>query len=445
MNRLLFTLLLLAIGGFGQAQSVSEKLDAYCKAFEATGKFHGTVQVKQNGQSLLSSGYGYANVEQKTRGNDHTVYQVGSITKQFTATVILKLQEQGKLSLSDKLSKFYPSFPNGDKVTVEHLLTHTSGIKSYTGVPDIFDSIKTIPVTEAYMVKLIASFPFDFEPGTRWSYSNSAYSLLGYIIEKVTGRSYEQNVREIILQPLGMSHSGFDFKNLKDTKATGYYQVTSDQVLQAKLVDSTVSYAAGSLYTTPSDLSKWNSSLYSGKIISQKSMANAHTARMNKNGLGWFIDTIHSKRVIHHGGGIDGFLCQNYVIPEAGIEVTVLGNVGSYDPGKFTTDLLGIMLGQQVDLPKPRTGIDVDDTVLKQYEGDYELQPGMVASFMVKEGKLFVDTHHDPIQELLPKTENIFSFTHMEAELEFIKGPTGKVEKFVFRQGDMTREAKKIK
>lgn len=445
MNRLLFTLLLLAVGGFGHAQSVSEKLDSYCKAFEATGNFHGTVQVKQKGQTLLSTGYGYANVEQKTRGNDQTVYQVGSITKQFTATVILKLAEQGRLSLSDKLSKFYPSFPKGDQVTIEHLLTHTSGIKSYTGVPVIFDSIKTIPVNEAFMVKMIASFPYDFEPGTNWSYSNSAYSLLGYIIEKVTGRSYEQNVREIILQPLGMTHSGFDFKNLKDTKATGYYQVTKDQALKAKLVDSTVSYAAGSLYTTPSDLSKWNNSLYTGKIISKKSIANAHTPRMNKNGMGWFIDTIHSKKVIHHGGGIDGFLCQNYVVPEESIEITVMGNVGSYDPNKFTTDLLGIMLGQQVDLPKPKTGIDVDVAVLKQYEGEYELQPGMVASFMVKEGKLFVDTHHDPIQELLPKAENIFSFTHMEAELEFVKGASGKVEKFVFRQGDMTREAKKIK
>jgi hypothetical protein len=242
-----------------------------------------------------------------------------------------------------------------------------------------------------------------------------------------------------------MTHSGFDFRNLKDTKATGYYKVTNDQVLRAKLVDSTVSYAAGSLYTTPADLSKWNSSLYSGKIISRKSMTNAHTVRKNRNGLGWFIDTIHNKRVIQHGGGIDGFLCQNYVVPEEGIEVTVMANVGSYDPNKFTTDLLGIMLGQQVELAKPKTSVELDVAVLKQYEGEYELQPGMVASLMVKDGKLLVDTHHDPIEELLPRAENIFSFTHMEATLEFVKGPTGKVEKFVFRQGDMTREAKKIK
>ncbi len=445
MNRLFTMLLLLATGGFVKAQSLSEKLDSYCKAFEATGNFQGSVLVKQKGQTILSSGYGYANVEQKARANEQTAYQVGSVTKQFTATVILKLAEQGKISLTDKLSKFYPSFPKGDQVTIEHLLTHTSGIKSYTGLPDVFDSIKTIHVSEASMVKLFASLPYDFEPGTSWSYSNSAYSLLGYIIEKVTHKSYEQNVREIILQPLGMTHSGFDFANLKASKATGYYKVAKDQVIPAKLVDSSVSFSAGALFSTPADLSIWNNSLYSGKIISQKSMSNAHTVRRNHNGLGWFIDSIHAKKVIQHGGGIDGFLCQNYVVPDEGIEVIVLGNVGTFDPGKFSKDLLGIMLGQQVELPKPKTGIEVDVAVLKQYEGEYELAPGMVASFMVKEGKLLVDTHNDPIEELLPKTENLFSFSSMDATLEFVMGPTGKVEKFIFRQGDMTREAKKIK
>jgi CubicO group peptidase (beta-lactamase class C family) len=445
MKSILLALLLLAIGGITQAQAIQEKLDDYCKAFEATGTFHGMVQVKQKGKTILSSGYGYANAEQKTRGDAHTVYQVGSITKQFTATVILKLAEQGKLSLQDKLSKFYPSFPKSDQVTIEQLLSHTSGIKSYTGVPHLFDSIKTIPVNEAFMVKTFASFPYDFEPGTNWSYSNSAYSLLGYIITKVTRKSYEQNVREMILQPLGMTESGFDFKNLKAVKATGYYKVSEAQSLPAQLVDSTVSYSAGSFYTTAADLSKWNNSLFSGKVISVQSMNNAHTIRRNHNGLGWFIDTIHGKKVIQHGGGIDGFLCQNYVVPEEGIEVTVLGNVGSFDPNKFSTDLLGIMLGQQVEKPVKKTGVQVDVAVLKQYEGEYELEPGMTASFMVKDGKLLVDTHHDPVEELLPKGDNIFAFTHMEATLEFVKGSDGKVEKFVFRQGSNTREAKKIK
>jgi CubicO group peptidase (beta-lactamase class C family) len=445
MNRILSVLLLLAIGGHVYAQSVSEKLDAYCKAMEGNRGFNGSVRVEQKGSTLLSGSYGYADVEKKIPGGEQTRYQVGSVTKQFTATVILKLVEQGKLSLTDKLSKFYPGFPKGDQVTIEHLLTHTSGIKSYTGVPSVFDSIKTIPVNEKGMVKLIASFPYDFEPGTNWSYSNSAYSLLGYIIEKVTGKTYEQTVRELILSPLGMTHSGFDFKNLPDQKATGYYAVRDGNGVRAQLVDSSVSYSAGSLYSTLEDLAKWNSSLYSGKVLSEASMKNAHTIRRNHNGLGWFIDTIHGLRVIQHGGGIDGFLCQNYVIPEEGIQVTVLGNVTNFDPNQFATDLLAILVGQTVKMPEAIKGVDVAENILKQYEGDYELEPGQVATFTVKEGKLMVDTHHDPVEPLVPKGENVFGFSNMDATLEFVKGSSGKVEKFVFRQGSMEREAKKIK
>jgi len=445
MNRIFSTLLLLAIGGHVYAQTVKDRLDAYCKAMEANRGFNGSVKVMQNGNTVLSGSYGYADVDNKIRGDEQTRYQVGSVTKQFTATVILKLAEQGKLSLADKLSKFYPSFPKADKVTIEHLLTHRSGIKSYTGVPRIFDSVKTIPVSEAGMVKLIASFPYDFEPGTGWAYSNSAYSLLGYIIQKATGKTYEQSVREIIFEPLGMRQSGFDFKGLTASRATGYSFVKDGVANRAQQVDSTVSFSAGSLYSTLEDLSRWNSSLYSGKILSTASMKNAHTVRQNHNGLGWFVDTLHGFRVIQHGGGIDGFLCQNYVVPEEGIQVIVLGNVGNYDPNAFASDLLGILAGQTVSLPEARKGILIAENILKQYEGEYELEPGQVANFMVKDGKLLVDTHHDPVEELIPRGENVFGFTNMDATLEFVKGNSGLVEKFVFRQGGMSREAKKIK
>ncbi len=438
-------LLLLAIGGYVSAQPVSEKLESYCRAAEATGLFHGTVLVKHKDKTLLSSGYGFADADRQVTSDENTIYQVGSVTKQFTSSVILKLAEQGRISLSDKLSKYYPSFPKADKVTIEQLLSHTSGIKSYTGVTNVFDSIKTIPVSEQFMVKLFASFPYDFEPGTNWSYSNSAYSLLGYIIEKVTKKPYEQNVREMILQPIGMNHSGFDFKHLSSGKAIGYYAIGEGKNIPAKLVDSTVSFAAGSLYSTTAELSRWNTAVFSGKVMSKASLTNALTERMNKYGLGWGMDTLYHKRVIQHGGGIDGFLCQNYVVPGEDIQVIVLQNAASYDPGKVCADLLGIVLGEKVALPERPKNVQVDPAKLKELEGDYEIKPGMVATILLKDGKLMVDTHNDPLTELLPQSESVFAFSNMVATLEFFRDNAGKVEKFVFREGNHTMEAKKIK
>ena len=445
MRTALVWLFVIAATGSVYAQDTKEKLDAYCRSAEAAGNFNGTVLIRQKGQTIVSRGYGYANNEEMIAGNENTRYQVGSVTKQFTATVILKLAEARKISLQDKLSKWYPKFPNADKVTIEQLLSHTSGIHSYTSDQKVFDSVRTLPVSEEYMIKLFASYPYDFEPGTKWSYSNSGYSLLGYIIQKVTGKTYEQNVREIIFQPLGMKSSGFDFKSAKGEKAIGYYKITTSGSEKAKQVDSSVSFSAGALYSTTSDLSLWDASLYSGKIISVASMKNAHTPRMNHYGLGWAVDTIFSKRVIEHGGGIDGFLCQNYVVPDEGIELIVLMNTGMTDPGKISKDLLAIMLGQEVAAPEKPKPIELSSEKLEEFTGEYEVAPGMVASFMVKDGKLQVDTHHDPIEALTPISENIFSFSSMDATLEFIRGNTGKVEKFIFRQGNSSREAKKIK
>jgi CubicO group peptidase (beta-lactamase class C family) len=445
MKRILTVLLLMAIGGYVSAQSVKEKLDEYCRAAEATGHFHGTVLVKQKGQTVLSSGYGFADADKQIKSDENTIYQVGSVTKQFTSSIILKLAEQGWISITDKLSKFYPSFPKADKVTIEQLLSHTSGIKSYTAETKLFDSIKTVPVSEQFMVNLFASFPYDFEPGTNWSYSNSAYSLLGYIIQKVTKKSYEQNVRELILQPLGMNHSGFDFRHLPSGKAIGYYNIEKGNNIPSSLVDSTVSFAAGALYTSAAELSKWNTAVFSGKVISPSSLDNALHERKNKYGLGWGMDTLYHKRVIQHGGGIDGFLCQNYVVPGDDIQVIVLENAASYDPGKVCTDLLGIVLGETVALPETIQKIEVDPAKLKELEGEYEIKPGMTATILIKEGKLMVDTHNDPLTELLPKSESVFAFSNMAATLEFFRDNAGKVEKFVFREGNHTMEAKKIK
>ncbi len=442
MKRLMIIALACISLGAG-AQSVKEQLTAYLKAVEATGRFHGYVLVKQKGETLLTTGYGYSNYATKEKGTEQTRYQVGSVTKQFTAVVVLKLAEQGKLSLGDKLSKYFPGFPKADKVTIEHLLTHTSGIFNYTNSRSAFDSLRGISSTREDMMRMIAAYPYDFEPGTQWAYSNSAYSMMGYIIEKASGKSWEENIREMIFRPLGMNHSGFDFKKAPALKATGYYVIDDAKTMPSAIIDSSISYSAGAIYTTPEDLAKWDMSLMQKPVISVTSLRNAWTPRMNKYGLGWFIDTIHQKPAIHHGGSIDGFMTQNIIVPEAGISVTVMINAEMYDGDKVARDLLGIVYGIPAKLPEQQKEISVPASVLQQYTGIYEINPQMRATVSVENGKLIITPEGQPATELFPESETVFFFKIMDAKIEFVKDGSGKVIKFVFRQGDRTMEAMK--
>jgi len=281
----LIIVVLLQLAGIGFtacAQSDADKVNELVTAYARQYKFNGTVLVVSKGKVVFSKGYGFKNVKDSTYNDINTIYQLGSVTKQFTAAIILQLQEQKKLSVQDKLSKYYPDYPQGDKITIENLLTHTSGIFNYTNSREFMSNGATRSSTEEKMVALFKDKPLDFEPGSKWSYSNSGYSLLGYIIEKVTGKPYEQVVRERIFNPLHMSHSGFDFTHLKSKdKANGYTAYTEAFKQPAAIVDSSVSFAAGAIYSTVNDLWKWHKGLLANKIIKAASQDKGYTPYKN--------------------------------------------------------------------------------------------------------------------------------------------------------------------
>ncbi|MEO8112698.1 MAG: serine hydrolase domain-containing protein, partial [Ginsengibacter sp.] len=211
MKKIYFLVIVLCVVHIGFAQDTGSKLDTLISAYAKLDKFNGAALVAKGGTILLDKGYGYRNSNDKVLNSEQTIFQLGSITKQFTSAVILKLQEEKKLSVSDKLSKYFPNYPKGDSITIQQLLTHTSGIFNYTNDENFMANEITKPATREKMMALFQDKPLDFSPGTSWNYSNSGYSLLGYIIEAVTKKSYEQAVRRYIFAPLHMTHSGFDF------------------------------------------------------------------------------------------------------------------------------------------------------------------------------------------------------------------------------------------
>src|SRR5687767_11723839 len=192
-----------------RAQPSTRLLDSMANLYAQLKDFNGSVLVAQKGNVLLEKGYGYKDVTQKTKVDANSLYQYGSVTKQFTAALVMYLQEKGKLNVEDKLSKYYPDLPFADSVSIYHLLTHTSGIYNYTNNGSFMAAEAVKPANDQKILALFRDQPLQFKPGTKFSYSNSGYSLLGYIIEKASGKPYEKLMREVILDPAGMSTAGF--------------------------------------------------------------------------------------------------------------------------------------------------------------------------------------------------------------------------------------------
>ena len=427
------------------AQEAVQKLDELIAAYAKIEKFNGSVLVAQKGSILLEKGYGYKNAAKKEMNDSKTIFQIGSITKQFTAAIILHLQEKKKLSIHDKLSKYFPALPFADSVTIENLLSHTSGIYNYTNNEDFMKTDAVKPASQEKIFALFKNKPLEFTPGSKFSYSNSGYMLLGYIIEKVTGKAYEKVMHELIFTPLQMNHTGFNFTDLQSPdKATGYFELTKTTKTPATIVDSSVSFAAGAIYTTVGDLYKWDRSLYTEKIISKVSLKDAYTPRKEKYGFGWSIDSAYGKPVYQHGGGIFGFSTNILRQPQEDICIILLDNKGDGGLAKITEGLNAILHNQPYEIPKERKEITVDSILLKEYLGQYQLAPNFIITVTLESGKLMIQATGQGKGELFAEKENYFFLKVADIQVEFTKGTDGKTDKLLLYQNGQPSAAKKI-
>ncbi|MCU0352910.1 MAG: serine hydrolase [Cytophagales bacterium] len=444
MKKVLFVSLFFAV--ISASAQTQAKLDELLAAYQKQYKFNGTALVAYRGQVLLNKGYGWQDATQKTPADAESVYQIGSLTKQFTAAVVLRLQEQKKLNVQDKLGKYFPGYPNGDKITLEHLLTHTSGIYNYTDDGVFMNAEATKPATPDKMLALFRDKPLAFEPGSRYSYSNSGYSLLGYVIEKVTGQSYEKTVRQMILQPLRMGSSGFDFVALKNPrKAVGYMVLNETAQVPAAVVDSSVSFAAGALYATTGDLYRWHKGLLDNKVIGKASQQKSYTPFKEKYGYGWAVDTLHGKRVVMHSGGIFGFSSFIFRVPEDDLCVVLLNNVPNPHLYKIGQDLMAVLYDKPYELPAERREISVDAATLAQYVGEYELSPAFKITVTAVGNQLKAQATNQPSFDMFAEKPDFFFLKAVDAQVEFVKGLDGKVEKLILHQNGRSLPGKKVK
>lgn len=410
------------------------------------------VLVSKDGKIIYQNGFGYANIEKKELVQPDTKFRIGSITKQFTAAAILKLQEEGKISVTDKLSKFIPDFPRGDEVTIHHLLTHTSGIHSYTSKPEFISKV-TSPITEEALIAFFKNDPYDFSPGEKWLYDNSGYFLLGYIIGKVTGKPYGDYFKETFFNPLHMTNTGVHTPGLGLTKEATGYAMENNHYTAANW-DMSWAGGAGALYSTVVDLNIWNDAIFSGKVLQEKSMKAAFTPVLLNDGkkpdnadygYGWQFGNYRGEDIIQHGGGLVGFISQLARYPKENVTVVILTNVTPSEANLNSNTLAEFMLWEKMDSQKSNTvNASVSENV-EQYAGRYDFGNGAVMIVSAENNNLFAQLTGQQKFPIFPSAEGEYFWKVVSAKIKFVKNADGEVEYADFEQNGNKIKAVKLK
>ena len=358
-------LFLVVLSGTSFAQSKTKQIDKLLNTYEAYGDFNGSVLVSDQGKVIYKKGFGMANMEWDIPNEPNTKHRLGSITKQFTAMLVLQLVADGKIDLQEPITTYLPDYPkaSGDIITTHHLLTHTAGIPNYTSFPKFMEDESRTPYTPEEFLPLFSGKELDFAPGEMFSYSNSGYFLLGVIVEKLSGKSYEEMLQDKIFTPLNMKDSGYDnHGDILKNRATGY-EKQGGAYVNSRYIDMTIPYAAGSMYSTVEDLYKWDQALYTTTLLPKKYMTmyfepyipafgNAHYAYgwgVGYSKIGKATDSIYT---IEHGGGINGFNTNISRTTSDKSLIVLLNNTGGAPLNDITRAIRGIMHGKAYDMPK---------------------------------------------------------------------------------------------
>lgn len=404
-----------------------------------------TAIISRKGQVIYKKAFGMADMELNVPMQADMIFRIGSISKQFTGVAILQLVEKGKLSLQDDIKKFIPDYPtHGYTITVEHLLTHTSGIKSYTGMTE-FESMMRKDMKPLELIDVFKNQPMEFAPGLKWNYNNSGYVLLGYIIEKISGKSYEQYVQENLFAPAGMTRSGYGNDNRIILNRAKGYQQGKDGFENAKYLSMTLPYAAGSLISTVEDLWKWNQALHSYKLVSKESLQKAFTdyklsdGKPTRYGYGWSFSDVQGSASIEHGGGINGFVTDGIYLPAEDIFVAVFANCDCRSLENLAPKMAALTLGKPYDQKE----IAIDEATAKEYNGVYENEAGEQRIITAEGTKLTSQRSGGSKYRIKPFAKDKFFFENSLSSLRFTRNTAGQIEKAHFKSRTEESEWKK--
>jgi CubicO group peptidase (beta-lactamase class C family) len=350
--------------------SYQNKIDSLLEYLSANNKLMGSVTIAKGGKVVYEKEVGYSELTAKIKKNPDalTKYRIGSITKMFTSVMIFQLIEEGKISLDVPLSKFFPELPNADKITIGNLLNHHSGLFNMTN-DSTYSSWDTFPKTEAEILNIIKNYKPVFQPGEKGEYSNTNYIILGYIIEKITGKTYSEELNDRIVNKIGLKNTYYGHKIYTNNDEAFSYSFRNDKWEQSKETDMSIPGGAGAVVSTPGDLTEFIYELFNRKLISQASF-NQMTTMKDKFGMGIFSISFYDKKGFGHTGGIDGFVSNLEYFPDDSVAIAFCSNGLNYNMNQVLIGILSCFYDKPYTFPSFKV-INIPVNQLNKYEGTY--------------------------------------------------------------------------
>jgi CubicO group peptidase (beta-lactamase class C family) len=396
-----------------QAQNISEKAGELMSAYSNQQKFSGSVLIAVKNKIVFNKAYGYANLETKQPNTTETAYRAGSLTKMFTAVLVLQLVNENKLQLNDPISKYVQGIDASGKVTIRHLLSHTSGLKGTTAP------------TASSLEEIVHTYKAGrqgFEPGTAFEYNNFNFMLLSYISQKVTGVQYSSLVKNKVLQKAGMLHSGIDYnKRISSAKASGYVTdpATNKWVLTGTDGSVAAASGAGALFTTTGDLFKWALAIGSPKLLPKKLWEKLFTPVQPGYGFGMMLNNEQGRYKTGHTGSIPGFIADFAHFPKDSITIIYLSNYQDVDGRKLEKNLTALVYNEPYEMPVQKKEITLSKEVLEEYTGIYELQENVQIKVELQDTVLVATAPGGDKVELTPEAKDKFFLKGPEISVQF--------------------------
>lgn len=428
--------LLLAAGFVAEpiaAQDLEPALDEYVGAYHRLGDFSGCVLIARREANLFQRCYGQADYELGVANTPTTKFRIGSVSKQFTAAAILVLEARGRIDVDDPIAEYLPDYPNGDRITIHHLLTHTSGIPNLFAVPG-YESVKRNKVTPRELVSLFRDRPLDFEPGERFSYSNSGYVLLAHLIEIVSGQRFGDFLHDALFAPLGLSDTRHErLSPIIPGRASGYDPVGVDGLENAPFIDPSTSVGAGSLVSTVGDLRRWVSAMSTDRLLADEGRVRMFARHAGSYGYGVAVYSEHGRRIIAHDGRVAGFTADLSWYPDDDLAVIVLSNVQTGIGDSFRRDLAAIVFGEAYELPAERSAA-ASTGRLRDYVGRYRFGPSFIVHARLDENRLWVAANESEFSELIRLSDGRFFNRVTYSHVTFDRGADGGVQAMIWIQ-----------
>jgi CubicO group peptidase (beta-lactamase class C family) len=406
------------------AQNLNQQVDAYLASHSTPHGPGASILIAKNGKVIYKKAVGLANLELKIPLTTDNVFEIGSITKQFTSVSILMLEEQGKLYLQDEITKYIPDYPTvGKTITIHHLLNHTSGIKSYTNM-ESFKKNARKDMTPTELIDVFKNEPMDFDPGEKFLYNNSGYILLGHIIEVVSGESYADFIQKNIFDKIGMTSTYYgSMKKIIPKRASGYSD--NNGFTNADYLSLTIPYAAGSIMSTVDDLLIWQNAINSNALIKRSSLEKAiNGSTLNSGekipyGYGWIKGSISGSTTFEHSGGIFGYTSNGIFLPKENIYVIALSNCDCSNVGEASSRIAAMAIGKP--LPDINDAITLTESEQQKWLGAYQFEENIIRYITLENGQLYSQKEGSTKLEIYPITKTKFIFESGTTAYEFFE------------------------